>query len=133
MNMIKTVILFAALVVFVFSSCKKEDTTPPGITITAPVEGQNLPYLDVRANYGDYYLETAELTVVKHATGEQLSRIFNKYGTNSFDSETAGEFNVGYKSSDLGVITATELDVNFIVSDAYGNVTRKTVHCTVTP
>lgn len=131
--MSKTLLLAILVSAALISACKKEDTTPPGITITAPVEGQNLPYLDVRANYGDYFLETAEMTVVKHATGEQLSRIYNKYGTNSFDSETAGEFNVGYKNSDLGITSSTELDVNFTISDAYGNVTKKTVHCTVTP
>ena len=133
MNLKRFLIIASTFAVFMITSCKKEDTNPPALTIQAPVEAQNLSYMDVKANYGDYYLETAEMTIVKHETREQIARIFNKYGADSFDSETAGEFNVGYKASDLGISSATAIDVNFKITDAYDNVTQQTVHCTVTP
>lgn len=120
---------FLLLAVWLFSCTKKkEDTNPPGLTVMAPTEGQVKNYLDLNFTFGDYYLASMDLSIVKSADNSILFTRHNTYSTVQNDS-----FLTGFTLSSLGLSATTALKIMITVKDEFGNTTSKTINCTITP
>mgnify|MGYP003594813687 CR=1 FL=1 len=125
----KTRLLFGLLLMIGLLSCGKEkDESPPGLNISAPVEGQVKNFLDVNFTFGDYHLASMDISINKSSDNSVLFSRHNTYSTVQNDS-----FSQGFTLSALGLTATTQVKVNITVTDEGRNVTSKTINCTITP
>jgi hypothetical protein len=119
---ITSVVMIAGVVTF--TSCKKEDTTAPTITITGGnAQSQSLP---TTANGGTWTNPTA--TAMDDEDGDVSSSITV---TGSVDPNTKGSYTLTYSVTDAAGNTATQDVVVDIVNDAELFAGNYSVHDTV--